>query len=356
MHRGVAAVLTQPLPPDPHQLRSVSVVVPFRNEAANLGGVVHDLKSQTYPPFSYEVVLVDDHSTDGSFELLERLTQGDSRFRLAKLAAGAVGKKAALAEAIRVSKGEIIITTDADCRLPETWCRAMIAHFENPAVMMCMGPVRVQRGTSFFESLQALEYVSVVAVTMGSIGWNRPTMATGANLAFRKDAFYAVDGYFNEQTLASGDDQFLMEKICARFRTPVAFTADSAALVVTRPAGDVRSFLRQRMRWAGKWSHLKGSTRLLAAFVFCFHLAAMASVPLAFFKPAFSLVIAALWILKIAFEGLALWPVARFTKVPWKPTAFFCWQVLYPVYAVVVALFSRRKNIRWKDRIWENQV
>ena len=355
LRRGVQTVLAQTPSREAQQFRAISVVVAVRNEVANLGGLVNDLKSQNYPHFSYEVILVDDHSTDGSYELLQRLIHHDSRFRLTRLGVGAHGKKSALAEAIRLSKGEIILTTDADCRLPESWCRAMNVQFEAPATRMCMGPVRLQTGTSFFDQLQALEYVSVAAVTIGSVGWGRPTMASGANLAYRKDAFYEVDGYFDEETLASGDDQFLMEKMCARYRSPVVFAADAAALVTTRAQPDVRSFLRQRLRWAGKWGKMQRTTRMLAVGVFLFHLTVFSSPFIAFLVPGGLAVVAGGWVIKAVAEGYLLFPVARFSRVVWSTAALICWQPLYPIYAVAVGAFSRRKKITWKQRTWQNQ-
>jgi cellulose synthase/poly-beta-1,6-N-acetylglucosamine synthase-like glycosyltransferase len=353
---GIRKIQNQPLAPDAHQIRMVSVLVAFRNEAAHLGALVNDLRSQSYPAFSYEVVLVDDHSTDGSYELVQRLVQGDARFRVARLPAGRVGKKAALAEGIRVSKGELILTTDADCRVPETWCKTMNAMFEIPAVKMCLGPVRMLAGSSFIQQLQAFEYVSVVAVTMSTVAWGRPVMASGANMAFRKDAFFAVDGYFDERTLASGDDQFLMEKLCARFPHPVAYVADAAALVVTRPASTLKDFLRQRLRWAGKWSRLQWQSQLLAVLVLALQVGMVACLPLAFYLPSTVWIVAGGWALKMALEWHLLRPVARFIKAGWNVLAFFTWQAMYPFYVFVVALFSRRSEIDWKDRTWRNQA
>lgn len=356
LRQGVKKIRVQTSVPDAHQIRSVSVVVPFRNEASHLGALLNDLKSQTYPAFSYEVVLVDDHSSDGSYELVQRVVQGDARFRLTRLGAGEKGKKAALTEGIRVSKGELILTTDADCRLPETWCRTMNAAFENPAVKMCLGPLRLRGSSSFFHRMQALEFVSVVAVTMATAGWGRPSLASGANLAFRREAFYAVDGYFNERTLASGDDQFLMEKIAQRFAHAVIFLPDQRALVATGAASNLNAFLKQRLRWAGKWRRLQPATRALAVFVFVFHAVAMASIPLAVFTTQAAVWILPLWLVKGGCEWWLLAPVARITKVTWSWTSFFCWQLAYPMYAVAVAVFSGRKDIDWKDRTWQNQV
>lgn len=356
LRQGVARIQSKKSIPDAQQIRALSVVVPFRNEAANLGGLINDLKSQSYPPFSYEVVLVDDHSTDGSYELLQRVTQGDARFRLMRLGAGEQGKKAALTEAIRVGKGEIILTTDADCRLPETWCRTMNTAFEDPAIKMCLAAVRLRGESTFFHRLLALEFVSVVAVTMATAGWGRPTLASGANLAFRKDAFYAVEGYFDERTLASGDDQFLMEKIVQRFAHAVVYLPNAGALVSTRAAENAGSFLQQRLRWAGKWTRLQPRTRAFAVFVFLFHLAAVISIPTALAVKGALILIAPLWLLKILGEWALLAPVARLTKTRWNWVAFVCWQLIYPFYAIAVGLFSRRNQFDWKDRAWQNQV
>jgi len=355
LRAGVKRALRQPKPPPSGQIPFLSVLVPFRNEQAHLGALIQDLKSQHYPAFSYEVILIDDHSTDGSAALAPRLIRDDPRFRLAQVSKNEQGKKQALREGIRLSKGHLILTTDADCRLPEDWCRTMGAAFENPDIKMGLGPVRLIEDNTFFGRLVAMEYASVVAVTAATAGVHRPVMASGANLAFRKDAFYEVGGYFDEQTLASGDDQFLMEKMVSRFHRPVVFVPHAQALVSTLPPRTVRQFLAQRFRWAGKWSRLAWPARLFAVGVFVFHAVALLSGVLVVVAPQTAGSVLAAWLVKAIAEFLLLRPVVKFMQNRWSFPAFIFWQAAYPVYALTVAVGSARGAYRWKERTWKQQ-
>jgi cellulose synthase/poly-beta-1,6-N-acetylglucosamine synthase-like glycosyltransferase len=355
LRAGVRRVLSQPRPPVTHQVHFLSIVVPYRNELAHLGALIEDIKSQHYPAFSFEVILIDDHSTDGSAELVGRLTRGDTRFRLAYVSKNEKGKKQALLQGIQLSKGEIILTTDADCRLPENWCRTLNAWFELPGVQICQGPVRLAAPDNFLGHIWCMEYAGVAAVTLGSAGWHRPLMASGANMAFRKSAFYDVGGFFNERTLASGDDQLLMEKMTQRFYRPVVYAADAQALVTTAAPGTWRQFFSQRLRWAGKWMQLAWPARLTAVFVFGFHTAVVSSWVIAALVPALAPFVAAAAVVKAVAEWMLLRPVTLFLQHRWSTMAFLFWQVAYPLYALAVALLSLRGRYVWKERNWTGQ-
>ena len=118
----------------------VSVIIPFRNEEANLKRLVEALKVQTYPWF--EVLFVNDHSTDDSLNVLRRLVEKDIPFSFSIISLeGTQGKKAAIAAGIAQATGEIIVTTDADCWFDRNWLLAMTSGFNNSQTQMVTGPV-----------------------------------------------------------------------------------------------------------------------------------------------------------------------------------------------------------------------
>ncbi|HEY3406113.1 MAG TPA: glycosyltransferase [Ohtaekwangia sp.] len=328
--------------------RFLSVVVAFRNESRNIGLLLDDLKKQQYQP--YEILLVDDHSGDDSVEIARSYSRGDSRIRV--LTNEGNGKKQALATGIRQAIGEIIVTTDADCRVGNLWLVQIANAFQDGQVMMTSGAVVIQEDQSFFSHLQAIEFASLIGSGAALIGLKKPTMCNGANLAFRKQAFDHVGGYSDNLQIASGDDEFLMRKILAVYKNSIRFIKSSEAIVTTTASPSTESFFQQRFRWAGKWRHnSSGQTRILAVFIFLFQVMLLVALGLVIFSEGrMALVALAVLLTRMILEFCFLEPVCRFLNVHWRWSAFLFLQLAYPFYVVFTGLFSNLTTITWKGR------
>lgn len=168
---------------------SVTVVVPFRNEVDNLEALAECLNLQSHP--SFEVIFVDDHSDDGSHELMEGIAPSfNFKHRIEKLELGS-GKKKAIQYAIERSTGEIILTTDADCTMGKDWIETMLSSFVKDDVQLVIGPVML-KGDTWWKKLQSIEFSALIGMTKVLADLKRPTMANGANLAFTRSAFEKV--------------------------------------------------------------------------------------------------------------------------------------------------------------------
>src|SRR5213075_2078285 len=115
------------------------------------------------------------------------------------------------------------------------------------------GPVKLEEGNSLFGKMQVTEFASLIGTGAASIGFGMPNMCNGANLAFEKAAFVAVNGYAGNDKIASGDDEFLMHKIHSQFPGSVCFLKNPKAIVRTNVQQSLSGFLSQRIRWASKW-------------------------------------------------------------------------------------------------------
>ncbi|MEM7038037.1 MAG: glycosyltransferase, partial [Bacteroidota bacterium] len=211
----------------------VSVIVPARNEAANIAACVKAVMAQDYPAARFELIVVNDHSEDATRDLAEEAAGIAGNFRVLDLekAQGVAYKKAAVAAGIAAAKGEIILTTDADCTMGPGWISAMVAQFR-PEVGMVSGPVLLESETTFGH-FQALEFMGLIAVGAGAIEAGTPNMCNGANLAYRKAVFEEVGGFAGIDHIASGDDELLMHKIAAETNYIGAFAKCSGAVVRT---------------------------------------------------------------------------------------------------------------------------
>ncbi|MCS7075020.1 MAG: glycosyltransferase, partial [Bacteroidia bacterium] len=227
----------------------VSVIIPVRNEAANIVRCLHSIESQDYPVPNYEIILVDDNSEDNTVVLAKSLDIPNLRILHSTGNTKYAYKKVAITYAISQAKGEIILTTDGDCVVPRQWISGMVSQFDELTGMVA-GPVRLT-GNSWFQQFQRLEFCGLQLVGAGSIARNSPTMANGANLAYRKSSFDAVNGFQHIDSIASGDDELLMHKMFA-VGLRVRFAKLKDVIVNTEACRTWEEFRNQRIRWVSK--------------------------------------------------------------------------------------------------------
>lgn len=327
----------------------ISVVIPFRNEEQTIGNLIDDLQQQDYPREKFEVILVNDHSEDKSVNAINEKLRGPIDARLVNNSG--YGKKTAITDGINYAQGKVIVTTDADCNLNPGWLRAVNSSFSDESVKMTFGAVRIQSDQTIFSSLQTLEFSSLIGSGASTAAFGFPTMCNGANLAFTKEAFIQTNGYAGNEQIASGDDEFLMRKIEAKFSNSIRFNNNLNSIVTTAPQKTVDGFLLQRVRWAGKWKHHDGTnSKLLAVYVFLFHLSIII-LPLFVLMDHISVyILLSLFTAKAVVEYFFLKHVTAWLGITWHWPSFLLLQLVYSFYAVGVAVVALFKTPEWKGR------
>lgn len=331
-----------------HLRSTVSVVVAARNEVMGIGLLLDDLLQQEYAPL--EIIVVDDHSDDGTAVIVSQYAEKDSRINLIKNLGA--GKKDALATGIHLAAGTVIASTDGDCRVSPQWISGLLTAFKERPIKFVFGGVKMV-GQSFFATLQSIEFMSLVGSGAAMSAWGRPTLCNGANLAFLKSVYEEVGGYEDNRHIPSGDDEFLMRKVLARYPDGITFSSDPRAVVSTKPNKTLQDFFYQRVRWAGKWKlHQSVRTKLLTLFIGCVQIACIL-LPFMVIRGALNLQLAMLLIgTKASLEFLLLWSVGNFLQVRWNWRAFILWQVIYPLYVLIIGLISNFSSFEWKGRKW----
>jgi biofilm PGA synthesis N-glycosyltransferase PgaC len=328
--------------------RKISVVIAFRNEEQNLPALIADLKALDYPRDEVRFILINDQSGDKSVDITTKLVGDDSRFVLKDVAASAGGKKNSITTGISSSDSEIIVITDADCRLPVQWLRSINARFDKAGVRMVVGPVRLAGGT--LASVQSMEFATLVGTAGATIRLGRPTMCSAANLAFLRQDFEAVGGFEGNETISSGDDQFLMNKFAGRWEDGVTFLYDTAAVVIARGSSTFSDFISQRLRWAGKWTMTGDASSWLAITILGFHICNIAVVAAWLFGVLSNQLFIGLAGSKLFVEMIFLFPVCRFLGIRWSWTSFILLQLFYSPYVIAIGFLSRIVAVRWKGR------
>ncbi|HEU5289235.1 MAG TPA: glycosyltransferase [Cyclobacteriaceae bacterium] len=327
---------------------TMSVIVPVRNEESVVGALVTDLIGQNYQG-EFEIIFVDDHSEDSTPMVIQDAIKTFTFCSIVRSPGS--GKKSAITAGIQKAKGEIIVTTDGDCRVSENWLQTINLSFINDSVKMLTGAVKIEPDKSVFSKMQSIEFSSLIGSGAATLAFGIPTMCNGANLAFRKNVFEEVEGYKGNEAVASGDDEFLMRKVAARYPKSIMFNNLWGSIVATESSKSLMQFLAQRLRWAGKWKHHHDlSTKLLGLFIFIFHTSVVSLPFLYYLNPPAGDMLLALFISKVILEYLLLNRITSWLGVRWDWLSFILLQFLYPVYAMIIGLGSLFISPVWKGR------
>lgn len=321
----------------------ITVLIPVRNERNHVASILNALGKQHYSNF--EVIVINDHSSDDTVAVAKK----NSFANVSVITNSYQGKKAALDTGVLIAKGEIIVTTDADCRMGEHWLESIRNTFANEQTVFAFGAVAIDAKQSFFSKLQAVEFASLIGSGAATSALGFPTMCNGANLAYRKEVYLQVNGYQGNLDVASGDDEFLMRKVLEKYPKGVRFIPFKGASVTTGAQPSLADFVSQRLRWASKWKFNSSVyTVALALSVFAIQGGVIASFISLFIN--FDYAIALLLVIKLSFEASFISRVCRFSNTKFSWPAFLALQLIYPFYVVLIGLLANILRPTWKER------
>lgn len=246
----------------------VSVIVAYRNEEKNIENCLIQLCKQTITTKEYQIIAINDHSTDNSEKIVSNLTK--TYPQLLMLNSKEKGKKQALNEAIYNANGELIVTTDADCTVPNNWLKTIVSYWEDFKPKMLIGAVVINEKKGFFQKFQYLEFNSLIMSAAGACGINHPIMCNGANLAFCKKTYLSISDPYNNKYF-SGDDVFLLHNIKKIAPEKIHFIKSQDTLVKTNAKNTLRNFINQRERWVSKANGYKDNDTKFTAFIVFFY-------------------------------------------------------------------------------------
>ena len=331
----------------------VSVLIAARNEEDKIHLTIEDILNQGYPKQLTEIIIVDDHSTDNTSEIIKSFAnRGIKLLQLKEDKPLNSYKKKAIADAIKLSTGELIVATDADCRMGSKWLSSVVGYFEKQDLVMISSPVTYFEEKSVFERMQTLEFYSLIGTGAAFIGNRRASTCNGANLAYRKDAFYEVGGFTGIDDLASGDDELLLQKMAARYPGKIGFLKMYDAIVFTHAKHTLKEFLQQRRRWASKSVKYKDkSVVILVVGLWLFNISVLINFCLGFFDISFLKLFIAQFTLIFFLELGFLLPVSSFFKRKKLISLLIVSIPFYIVYLIYIGLTGNNSSYTWKGRV-----
>lgn len=323
-----------------------TIVVPFRNEANTLPLLLDSISKLDYPIELFEVILVDDESEEPfvvsvfaySIQIVQNNRESSSP------------KKDAITTAMELVKSDWIITTDADCVVPQNWLLILDNYIQNHEVSMIAGAVTYDCKNTFLQQFQKLDLASLQGATIGSFGIGKGFICNGANFAYTKTLFKALNGFNGNESIASGDDVFLLQKAMRQFPERVHYLKSQSNIVTTKPLEKWKSLFYQRVRWASKTTSYESTFGKLLGLVvlggnLCWILGLLFCVlgEISWFE--FNLLSA----LKFLVDFVLLFKSNRFLSSNRMRFVIFS-SFLYPFFSVIVALYSLFGKYEWKGR------
>jgi cellulose synthase/poly-beta-1,6-N-acetylglucosamine synthase-like glycosyltransferase len=357
------------LPATGNPATRISIIIPARNEATNIKLCLNAIVKQSYPAELFEVLVVDDFSTDDTAAIVSQYAlQGVKLISLKDFVTTDelnAYKKKAIEIAIKQSTGELIVTTDADCIVPKDWLQIIDCFYQKTKASFMAMPVKYDTPENFTEVFQSLDFMTLQGITGASVHKHLHSMCNGANLAYTKKAFELVDGFKGIDNIASGDDMLLMHKIYLQDPQKVFFIKSQDLIVHTAPMRTVKDFFNQRIRWASKADRYDDK-RIFAVLlmVYFFNLLLILLPVIAIFSnTTFTVqlypfrITASLmeyWLTlmlgKTVIEMVFLFPVARFFKQTTLLWLFPLMQPFHIVYTVIAGWLGKFGTYKWKDR------
>jgi biofilm PGA synthesis N-glycosyltransferase PgaC len=323
---------------------SVSVIIACRNEEKNLPELLGRLSSQDYNPLLFEVIIVDDNSSDNTFSLVSEYKK--IKF-LRILSNPGSGKKQSIRAAVNTAKGDLIMTTDADCRPCNQWISTVAAYFDVTKADMIILPVQLENKPGFAGRFAELEFLSLQGVTAGTAREGNPVMCNGANLAFSRQAYLRHSGNLHDEIL-SGDDIFFLHSLKKESGSKIMWLNSANVVVTTSQTATIKTFLNQRARWVSKVKAFDdGYSRLISIVTFITILAWISFLVSGMISREFLLLFLAAFFLKSIPDFLILYKTTgRYNKkhlLNW----FIPSQLIYPFYVITVVCRSLFNKNKW---------
>lgn len=346
--------LFQPQPVQP--ATTFSIIIPARNEEENIETCIQSILNNNYPTELFEIIVADDFSTDNTPGIVHQLQTKYSNVHIISLKNIITEtinsyKKRAIELAIAQSKNEWIITTDADCMVPQNWLHLFDAYIQKNERVFVAAPVMFTCDGSFLNVFQCLDFLSLQGITAASVYAGAHSMCNGANLAYKKSVFYEVDGFKNADHIASGDDMLLMHKIKMKYPENIGYLFSNNIVVTTTPMPDWKSFLNQRIRWASKATSYKDKKVFwVLLLVYCTNFCLLLMLFVCLFKPSLFITWLLLLLAKALLEMPFMYKVAKFYSLQKLMLWFVIMQPFHILYTVVSGWLGKFGTYKWKGR------
>ena len=326
------------------KIQPVSVIIAAKNEESNIKACLKSIIKQDYS--SFEIILVDDHSSDQTSEIARKIQTEFPDLKITK--AKGHGKKSAIKQGILESQNEYLLFTDADCQVRSSyWINRMMSYFDqDTSIVLGYSPYQLKKSLTNY--IQQYETLLTACLYVSAVHYYRPYMAVGRNLAYRKSVFTESSRFNKHLNLLSGDDDLFIQEMATPKNTKVCL--DAEAFVESKPANNLKFLFRQKLRHISTADHYRWKDKFLLSL---FHFARF-GILLAFLLLIIltdQQLIATIGLLSyfIVLQVAFFRPCRKLSspKINWYIPLLELFLVVFHITLLFYKLFSSKK-IRWK--------
>ena len=330
-----------------------SIIVPFRNEAKNLPKLLKSISKLNYPKELFEIILVDDFSTDTSERICIQWRMANGLIEstlLENLRLSNSPKKDAISRAVPILKHDWMVTTDADCIVTKNWLLTLDNFIQQNNPEMVVGAVIYITKNNWFHHFQQLDLMSLQGTTIGSFGIGKPFMCNGANFAYTKKFFQELGGFGGINSTASGDDVLLLQKAVTANSDKVLYLKNKEFIVKTKPENDLFVLFMQRVRWASKTTSYKNIyAKSLAVVVLLMNLSLVLGFGFWVLGKIEIWNLSSIFLIKYLVDYVLLYKSNQYLNKG-KFLLPLASSLVYPVFSSAVGLYSLFGSFTWKGR------
>jgi cellulose synthase/poly-beta-1,6-N-acetylglucosamine synthase-like glycosyltransferase len=328
---------------------SISLIIAARNEENNIGSCLESLLNLNYPKDKLEIIIVNDHSTDKTSEIISQYIEKNpliKTFIPAPPKDHLKGKANAISQAIMISKGEFVFTTDADCILPPDWLLNTIKYYGDDTGLV--SGFTYLEYNSVFQGFQSLDWVYLLTVASGSFGIGIPLSCVGNNMSFRRKTYDEVGGYCS-LPFSVTEDFALLQAIAKTKKWKCEFPFEKNNIVFSKACTSFKQLVFQKKRWGtgGKKSPFLGLVLMISGWLISGLL-----LVLPFLNVTLSIAFIPI-IVKVLLDFLFLLIPLRFFNLLKICKYFPVFEIYYTfyVFALPFLVFINPK-VRWKGRVY----
>lgn len=328
-----------------NELPQISVIVAARNEEGNILECMTALDKLNYPENKIEIIIANDHSTDNTEKIIQDFIKDKPKFKTiipAKGEGNLKGKANAIDKAIKVSNGEIILTTDADCSPNPKWAKTVASYFTKDVAMV--SGYTTQHNKTLFGGMQSVDFIYLLSVAGGVMNLNKPMSCIGNNMSYRKSVYEEVGGY-NSVKFSVTEDFALLMAIHKLGKYKIIHPVDKDLLVVSKPCKNIKSLFHQKKRWGvgGLQSELAGFAVMTSGWIS--HLCILL-LPFLFSTTAFYILL-----FKIMTDYFFITPVYKKLNLKLNLNHFLVFEIYFVIYVFLLpVIVLTNKKVVWKGR------
>lgn len=327
------------------QLPTASLIVAVRNEEKVIYRCIEALDQLEYPTGKLQIIVINDRSTDATGEIVRRFIEGKPKFILVEGVESdghLRGKTNALVQGLKVATGEIIMTTDADCKVNPLWAKTLASYFTDGVGLL--GGMTSQETGSIWRGMQHLDFMYLLGAGSGTINVGLPLSVIGNNMAYLRKAYDETGGYESMPFSVTEDSQ-LLAAISKLKKYKIIYPIDKDTLIESLPIEGFMPLYKQKKRWSIGGINVPLHGLLVLGTAFISHLLPFLLLP---FSPVtsifavFTIVLADLIFLSsIVYRMKLLYTIKYF---PFFEIYYF----IYIIFLPFILLFS--KSVEWKGR------